>query len=121
MRTSIDFASPALLSPLKQFFALLIPIFVHFAHTVEIPTGNSHAVACGRISFLHGLQGPCVSVDTACSSSLVATHLLRESLSGSKSQADAGLATAVNLALRRETSAFSLRSRAIRSTPDTCS
>ena len=30
------------------------------------------AMACGRISYVLGLQGPCISVNTACSSSLVA-------------------------------------------------
>jgi epothilone polyketide synthase D len=38
-------------------------------------TGNSHAVAAGRISYTFGLKGPAFSVDTACSSALLATHL----------------------------------------------
>ena len=44
--------------------------------TIEINTYSAHgqhaAAACGRISYLLGLTGPCLSVDTACSSSLVA-------------------------------------------------
>ncbi|KAL3921310.1 MAG: hypothetical protein SGPRY_004949, partial [Prymnesium sp.] len=38
------------------------------------PTSSMLCVASGRISFVLGLQGPCVSVETACSSSLVAFH-----------------------------------------------
>jgi len=39
------------------------------------PTSSLLCVASGRISFVLGLQGPCVSVETACSSSLVACHI----------------------------------------------
>ena len=35
------------------------------AYTV---TGGTVSIASGRLSFVLGLQGPCVSVDTACSS-----------------------------------------------------
>jgi len=38
------------------------------AVSVYTITGDTTSVACGRLSFALGLQGPCVSVDTACSS-----------------------------------------------------
>eukprot|EP00964_Phaeocystis_antarctica_P007649 scaffold4136_cov60-Phaeocystis_antarctica.AAC.1 len=42
--------------------------------SVYAATGSSHSVAAGRLSYVLGLQGPCVSFDTACSSALVAGH-----------------------------------------------
>ena len=42
--------------------------------SVYAVTGDTASVASGRLSFVLGLQGPCVSVDTACSSALVALH-----------------------------------------------
>eukprot|EP00966_Prymnesium_polylepis_P191688 4442366-Prymnesium_polylepis.1 len=42
--------------------------------SVYAATGASYPVASGRLSYMLGLHGPCVSYDTACSAALVACH-----------------------------------------------
>lgn len=45
-----------------------------------LDTGNAFATACGRISYLLNVHGPCIAIETACSSSLVAVHQACQSL-----------------------------------------
>ena len=65
--------------------------------SVYAATGAAHSIACGRVSFVLGLQGPCTSYDTACSAGLVASHAARSALS--QGECGSGLAVGVNLNL----------------------
>ncbi len=60
-------------------------------------SGNAYSTAAGRISYVLGLQGPCMTVDTACSSSLVVVHLACQSLRNGESRM--AIAGGVNLVL----------------------
>ncbi len=60
-------------------------------------TGSTFSTAAGRISYIFGLQGPCMALDTACSSSLVAIHQAVKSLQNRET--NLALAGAVNLIL----------------------
>ena len=65
--------------------------------SVYAATGAAHAIASGRLSFVLGLQGPCVSYDTACSAALVAGHAAVRAVQ--LGECGAGLVEAVNLML----------------------
>jgi microcystin synthetase protein McyG len=45
-----------------------------------LASGNAQSVASGRLSYVLGLQGPCMTIDTSCSASLVAIHAACQSL-----------------------------------------
>ena len=57
-------------------------------------TGGTLSVAAGRLSFVLGLHGPCMSIDTACSAFHVAVHTGAQALRavGRGDIAEAGLA-----------------------------
>nr|AEH26540.1 amino acid adenylation domain protein [uncultured Acidobacteria bacterium C5] len=60
-------------------------------------SGAALNACAGRVSYVLGLQGPCMAVDTACSSSLTAVHLACSALRNR--ECDAALAGGVNLML----------------------
>ena len=63
----------------------------------HLASGNAGSVLCGRLSYVFGMQGPCVSVDTICSASLVGLHLCASSLRAG--ECGWGVACGVNLML----------------------
>ncbi|MBF0411467.1 MAG: SDR family NAD(P)-dependent oxidoreductase [Desulfamplus sp.] len=79
-------------------------------------TGTTFSTACGRISYIYGLEGPSITVDTACSSALGAVHLACRSLRSRES--DLALAGGVNLILSPESHICFSKLRAI--SPDGC-
>nr|AGC24271.1 PrlQ [Nonomuraea spiralis] len=70
----------------------------HFA------TGKEFSFAAGRIAYVFGLRGPCMTVNTACSSSLTAVHLACRALRDG--EVDTALAGGVNALLTPELSIF---------------
>ena len=71
------------------------------AVNVYTATGGALSVASGRISYIFGLQGICVSVDTACSSSLVGLHLAISNMV--ISECDASISCGSNVTLSNVT------------------
>ena len=67
-------------------------------------TGSTISANAGRISYLMGLQGPCVTMDTACSSSLVSTHLASKALRSG--ECDIAVAGGVNLVIEPEVTIY---------------
>jgi 3-oxoacyl-(acyl-carrier-protein) synthase/thioesterase domain-containing protein/acyl carrier protein/ubiquinone/menaquinone biosynthesis C-methylase UbiE len=67
------------------------------ARSVYAATGASLSIAAGRLSFVLGLQGPCVSYDTACSAALAANHGALRALQ--LNEASTGLVLGVTLML----------------------
>ena len=60
-------------------------------------TGGTLSVAAGRLSFVLGLQGPCIGVDTACSAALAALHTANRELQAG--DCEIALAAGVNILL----------------------
>ena len=65
--------------------------------TVYAATGSSHAVASGRLAYVLGTHGPCLTIDTACSSSLVGSHSSIRALQ--RHECPAALSSGVNMLL----------------------
>ncbi|TWU03336.1 type I polyketide synthase [Neorhodopirellula pilleata] len=68
--------------------------------TAYSASGNSLAMASGRISYTFDFRGPSLTIDTACSSSLVATHQAIRSIRNG--ECDYAIAAGVNLILSDE-------------------
>ena len=67
------------------------------ARTSSSVTSFNLSVACGRLSFFHGLQGPSYSIDTACSSGLTSIHVGCAGIAAA--ECSSSLALSVNLNL----------------------
>lgn len=72
------------------------------AASVYKATGGALSIAAGRLSFVLGVRGPCVSYDTACASALVALHGASSALSCRECD-DVALTLAVSLMLSPQT------------------
>ena len=73
--------------------------------------GAGAAAISGRLSFVLGLKGPCISVNTVCSSSLVALDIAVQNLQGSR--CFSGLVASPNLMLHKFMFGGYLSSRAL--------
>ncbi|MFI4954315.1 MAG: SDR family NAD(P)-dependent oxidoreductase, partial [Gammaproteobacteria bacterium] len=62
-----------------------------------VGSGNAPSAAAGRVSYVLGLQGPCLAIDTACSSSLVALNSAIQSMR--EGESEIGIVAGVNLML----------------------
>ena len=57
-------------------FAAMLLSSLPIGGSAYAATGSEASIASGRLSYVLGLHGPCVSYDTACSAALAACHLL---------------------------------------------
>jgi microcystin synthetase protein McyG len=67
-----------------------------------LASGNALSVVSGRLSYVLGFQGPCMTIETSCSASLVAIHTACQSLRLGESSL--ALAGGVNIICAPETS-----------------
>lgn len=65
--------------------------------SVYAATGSSLSIASGRVSYVLGLNGPCVSYDTACSAALVASHAGKRAMQFSECTAGVVVGTTLML------------------------
>jgi len=66
-------------------------------YNAYIGSGNAPSAAAGRVSYILGLQGPCMAIDTACSSSLVALNAAIQSIH--EGESELAIVAGVNLIL----------------------
>jgi acyl transferase domain-containing protein/acyl carrier protein len=83
-----------------------------------VATGGGLSFAAGRISYVLGLQGPCMAIDTTCSSSLVTIHMACQSLR--LNECNLALAGGVQIILTPEVGVLLTKTRVL-STKGKCS
>ncbi|KAJ8599726.1 hypothetical protein CTAYLR_003388 [Chrysophaeum taylorii] len=69
-------------------------------------TSSTLSVAAGRVPYVLGLVGPCLSIDTACCSSLVATHVAVKALAAL--ECEAAISASVGILSEPASTAFSI-------------
>ena len=79
-----------------QDFQAILPT-VPVGQSVYAATAAMLSVACGRLSYVFGFQGPCIASPTACSSALTALHVASSALL--LAECESALAAGVNALL----------------------